>query len=516
MINGGEFCLPPFLPETVFYFKAINMSTKISFSLLILLLFISCKFSPEKEKTEASIHFNTDNLKEGVPSGLIHDGKEYHLFYQGKTDSITTKWEQATSTDLIHWNKSVPLTFPDSTGIVNSASFVIDWNNTSGLAKDGHSPLVAIYQVSSTAQSNSQFLAYSFDSGKTWTKYAENPFSLDTGQASYKISKIIWHEESQKWILVLTGHDHVRFYSSDNLIDWQLSSTFSEVLDYISGEWDYADFFPLIAEGSNETKWILLVSYNSGNTSSGAGTRCIVGDFNGINFQPVHEKIKSVDYGSDNFAGVTCNQNNDCFHIGCISNSTDVSNSANSFTLPRKLSLSRNFNGYILKSTPVEEISQLRGKKKLIASTDLKGVLAVNEKQTVPYEINLTFNINKLQWLNFAEKFGIELSTENGDKMIVAYNHSKRVFYIDRLLSETNKMTEKPQETDYAPFIANEETLDLRMIIDHNSVELFSGNGCVVMTEKISPDKDFNHFKIFAEGGEITLKEASIYRLKID
>lgn len=492
------------------------MSIKLSFSLLIMLLFLSCKFSPEKETTQASIHFTTNGLKEGIPSGLIHDGKEYHLFYQGKTDSITTKWEQATSTDLVHWNKPAGLTFPDVNGTVNSASFVIDWNNTSGLAKDGPRPLVAIYQVSSPDRSNSQYLAYSFDLGKTWTKYAENPLSLNTGEANFKISKIIWHEESQKWILVLTGRDHVRFYSSDNLIDWQLSSTFSEVLDYISGEWDYTDFFPLIAEGSNETKWILLVSYHSGNPSSGAGTRCIVGDFNGINFQPVHEKIKSVDYGSDNFAGITCNLNNDCYHIDCINNSTEASFSSNSFTLPRKLSLSRNFNGYILKSTPVEEISRLRRKKKLIAGADLKGAIAVSEKQTVPYEINLTFNINKLQWLDFAEKFGVELSTDSGDKVTVAYNHSKRVFYLDRLLSSAGNQTEKPMETDYAPFIANGETLDLRIIIDHSSIELFSGNGCVVMTEKISPDKVFNRIKIFAEGGEIALKESSIYRLKMD
>jgi len=490
------------------------MSTKLSFSLLIVLLFISCKFSPEKETNQASIHFTTDGLKEGIPSGLINDGKEYHLFYQGKTDSTTTKWEQATSTDLIHWNKPAELTFPDSTGNVNSASFVIDWNNTSGLAKEGPSALVAIYQVSSPDQSNSQYLAYSFDLGKTWMKYAENPLALNTGQASYKISKIVWHEESQKWILVLTGRDYVRFYSSDNLIDWQLSSTFSEVLDYISGEWDYADFFPLIAEGSNETKWVLMVSYNSGNPSSGAGTRSIIGDFNGINFQPVHEKIKSVDYGSANFAGVTCNLNNDCYHIGCINNSNEASSSSNSFTLPRKLSLSRNFNGYIIKSAPVGEISQLRGKKKLIAGADLNGAIAVNEKQILPYEINLTFNINKLQWLNFAEKFGVELSADSGDRMIVAYNHSKRVFYVDRFFSSAGNQTEKPLETDYAPFIANGETLDFRIIIDHSSIELFSGNGCVVMTEKISPDMVFNRIKIFAEGGEITLKEGNVIRLQ--
>lgn len=497
------------------------MSTRISFSILIILLFISCNFSSEKGSKQPSIHLITSKLKESIPSGLIHDGKEYHLFYQGKSDSTKIKWEQTTSTDLIHWNKSVAVTFPDSSGTVNSASFAVDWNNTSELSKDGNSPLVAIYQVSSSDLSNSQHLAYSFDFGKTWMKYTESQVSLNTGTASYKISKIIWHEESQKWILVLTGRDHVRFYSSDNLIDWQLNSTFSEVLDYVSGEWDYSDFFSIIPEGSNETKWVLMVSYDSGNPSSGAGTRSIVGDFNGFTFQPVHEKIKSVDYGTDNFAGVTLNINNDCFHIGCINNSTEANQSFNSkannsFTLPRKLTLSRNFNGYIIKSSPVEKINQLRAKKKLIAGTDLNGAITITQKQTLPYEINLTFNTNKLQWLNFAEKFGVELSTVNGDKIVVAYNHTLRVFFINRLFTSTKNNTEQSPEIDYAPFIANGQTLDFRIIIDHSSIELFSGNRSVVMSERISQDMIFNRVKIFAEGGEITLKEAEIYRLKFD
>jgi hypothetical protein len=27
------------------------------------------------------------------------------------------------------------------------------------------------------------------------------------------------------------------------------------------------------------------------------------------------------------------------------------------------------------------------------------------------------------KWVDFAEKFGVELSTESGDKMVIGYNH---------------------------------------------------------------------------------------------
>lgn len=489
--------------------KLIKMAFKIYSLIFVAFLLVSCGGVFKNETNRQSIHFAASGMNNGIPSALIHDGKQFHLFFQGKTNDVN-KWAQTSSVDLIRWEKSTALLLPDSSGVIKSAGFVIDWDNTSGLAKDGKQPLIAIYQNLSTDLLQ---LAFSYDFGKTWAKYTERQVSPDTPVSDYKISKIVWHEESQKWILVATGHDHVRFYSSDNLVDWQLNSTFTEVLDYVSGEWDHTDFFPLIAEGTNETKWVLMVSYHSGNPSSGAGTRSIIGDFNGFAFQPVREKIKSIDYGSDNFAGVTALVNNNCYHIGCISNSADTSNLVNSFTLPRKLSLSRNFNGFVVQSLPVEGIDQLRGEKKLIAETNLNGILAIIEKQTLPCELNLTFNLNKLQWLNFAEKFGAEFLTDQGDKLIVAYNHTKRVFYVDRQYKGQTEQAELPIPVDYGPYIANRETLDLRIIIDHSSVELFSGNGHVVMTEKLLPNKEFNKLKLFAEGGEITLKEASIYNL---
>jgi len=486
------------------------MAFKIVSFLLVVFLLISCGRTPENEANRQAVHFAASGMNDGIPSALVHDGKQFHLFFQGKINGDVNKWEQTSSSDLIHWEKSATLQLPDSSGVIKSAGFVIDWDNTSGLAKDGKQPLIAIYQ---TVSADVQQLAFSYDFGKTWTKYTERQISLGTPVSDYKISKIIWNEESQKWILVATGRDHVRFYSSENLIDWQLNSTFTEVLDYISGEWDHADFFPLIDKESNKTKWVLMVSYHSLNPSSGGGTRSIIGDFDGIAFNPVREKIKSVDYGGDNFAGVTALANNNCYHIGCISNSADTSHSVNSFTLPRKLSLSRNFNGFVVHSSPVEEVDQLRGKKKLIAGTNLNSILAISEKQTLPYELNLTFNLNKLQWLNFAEKFGAEFLTDAGDKLTVAYNHNKRVFYIDRQYKGQPEQAELPFPVDYGPYIANQETLDLRIIIDHSSIELFSGNGHVVMTEKLRPNKEFRHLKLFATGGEITLNGATIYNL---
>jgi sucrose-6-phosphate hydrolase SacC (GH32 family) len=495
------------------------------------MLFVRCNFNNQKDSGLPSIHFTTDEMGNGIPKGLLFDGSKHHLFYQSKSDSSNDNslhWGHAISYDLINWKKLPGTIFPDSMKSAHLGNVVIDGDNTSGFGKNGNSAMIAFYSYSKTDTSQSETLYHqylgimcSLDEGKTWEKQTKKSILLNSGSIEYKISKVFRHEETQQWIMILTGNNDVRFYASEDLINWQFKSTFSYTIDKDrdNGSWEYTDIFPLTIEATKETKWILLVSYNSGNSSSGSGTKWVVGDFDGYAFQPAKEKIKSVDYGRDNFAGVTSFFNDKCIFIGCINNSQQINQPSDSklsstFTLPRKLSLVREFNGYIIKSVPIESIGQLRGKKKLLVPEDFRGIIEINEKQELPYEINLTFNTNTLKWLDFAEKFGVELSTQSGDQLVIGYNHYSRVFFISRLNAKNNGQVDKITEVDYAPYIDNQPTIEFRIIVDKTSVEFFSGMGSVVMTEKIPAKMVFNQIKLFAESGKISLLEGNIIRLK--
>lgn len=507
------------------------MSIRLAFSLALIMLFVRCNFSHEKGSHHPSIHFTTDEMGNGIPAGLLFDGEKYHLFYQSNSDSSNVNslhWGHAISNDLIHWQKLPGTIFPDSLKSIHFGNVVIDADNTSGFGKNGISAMIAFYTYRKTETIQSENLNhlylginFSLDEGKTWGKYAEKSILLTSGTVDYKISKVFWHEETRQWIMILNGRNDIRFYSSEDLVDWQFKSTFSYTIDIDrdNGNWEYTDLFPLTIEETKETKWVLLVSYNSGNPSSGSGTKWVVGDFDGYTFHPAKEKIKSVDYGRDNFAGVTSSFNDKCIFIGCINNSQQINQSSDSklastFTLPRKLSLVREFNGYTIKSKPIEALDHLRGKKKLLAAKDFRGIIEIKEKQELPYEINLTFDTNTLKWLDFAEKFGVELSTESGDKMVIGYNHYSRVFFINRVYANSNSQIDKVMEVDYAPYIDNQPTIEFRLIVDKTSVELFSGNGSVAMTEKIPSEMVFNQIMLFAEGGKISLKEGNVIRLK--
>ncbi len=58
-------------------------------------------------------------------------------------------------------------------------------------------------------------------------------------------------------------------------------------------------------KGSNETKWVMLVSINPGGPNGGSATQYFVGNFDGTHFIKENREILWVDWGRDNYAGVT-------------------------------------------------------------------------------------------------------------------------------------------------------------------------------------------------------------------
>jgi fructan beta-fructosidase len=446
---------------------------------------------PAKEEPKAyteqhrpQIHFSPAANWMNDPNGLVFFNNTYHLFYQYYPDSNVwgpMHWGHATSKDLAHWQHQPIALYPDSLGYIFSGSAVVDSNNTSGFGKDGQIPLIAIFTHHDTIGVNAkridyqhQSIAYSIDGGNTWTKYAGNPVLKNPGIIDFRDPKVSWYEAGKKWIMTLATKDRITFYASPNLKEWTKESEFGEKIGAHGGVWECPDLFPI--EHNGEKIWVLLVSINPGGPNGGSATQYFTGQFDGKTFTPFQTDIRWIDYGPDDYAGVTwSNTGQRRIFLGWMSNwqyATVVPTTAwrSAMTVPRDLSLEKIGDKYFLASRPVPELSAITGSTKEFGDTiNLEG----------PARIDLK--------LDTVESCEIVLSNDSNEQVIIGYDKLSNNYFIDRTKSGHIDFEKGFAARHTAPRISMTPAMDLTLIIDNASVELFADNGLTVMTEIFFP-----------------------------
>ena len=475
-------------------------------SLLTLSFFIAyanvqCQVQPDAKLTNESLyrpafHFTPKQGWMNDPNGMVYLNGQYHLFFQHYPDSTVwgpMHWGHATSIDLVQWKEQPIALYPDSIGMIFSGSAVLDINNTSGLGRGGIAPLVAIFtqhympgEKAARTDFQNQSIAYSLDEGKTWTKYAGNPVLKTPNLKDFRDPKVIWHAPTQKWIMNLAVADHVEFYSSPNLINWTKESEIGKNLFAHGGVWECPDLSHFNLNG--KTIWVLLVSMNPGGPNGGSATQYIVGDFDGHIFKPYSTDIKWMDYGPDNYAGVTFSNIGDRnILIGWMSNwnyanvvPTEKWRSA--MTVPRELSLieqnnNKNVNSknFLLVSSPVNELknsfAEINFKENLIPNRiDIKAIKAVD--------------------------FQIILSNTSNEKLIVGYHADTKQFYIDRSKAGVSNFNDGFAAVAVAPRLSYATNMDLSILLDKTSIELFADGGRTVMTALFFPTSPYTKWEI--------------------
>jgi len=484
-----------------------------------------------QEKYRPQFHFSPETGWMNDPNGLVFFGGEYHLFYQYYPDSTVwgpMHWGHAISTDLVHWTHLPIALYPDSLGYIFSGSAIVDNDNTTGFGDGDIPPIVAIFTYhnseldrSGSETFQSQGIAFSTDKGRTWSKYAGNPVLPNPGKRDFRDPKVFWHEESGKWIMILAVHDRVQIYSSPDLKSWSLESEFGENAGAHGGVWECPDLFSLKVGGSSSTRWIMLVSVNPGGPNGGSATQYFTGSFNGHRFIPDATNEKWIDWGSDNYAGVTWSGIPDIdgrkLFIGWMNNwnyatvvPTDVWRSA--MTIPRELSLIKQKESYLLVSEPVSELDSLRsGSRSLFAGRNRKETgkgFSLDGPGLNQCELNFEFNIG----MEFKDTLKLILENELGEKIIAGYSGITKQVFIDRTLSGNSSFSKGFASVVKAPYVAS-EVLKIRMFIDAASAELFVDDGKLVMTTLFFPNENYSKLRLFSGSENVLLGKAEFNEL---
>ena len=400
------------------------------------------------------------------PNGMFYKDGVWNLYFQHNPYGSTWEnmtWGHSTSTDLVNWTYQGDVIEPDALGTIFSGSSVVDYKNTAGF---GEGAIISYY--TSAGQSQTQSMAYSTDNGKTFTKYESNPV-LTSNIPDFRDPNIFWHEATQRWILIISESQHMKFFSSANLKDWQFESTFGEDYGNHSGVWECPDLFEI------NGKWFLLCNINPGGPFGGSATQYFVGHFDGHKFtcEDDKSKVKWLDYGKDHYATVS------------FSNAPDG----------RIVVLPWMSNWQYANNVPTKQYRSANGLPRDLGSFTYKGETYLSVKPSK--EIFSTFAQKSSEKLTDACRIDVQLkgsssvtlSNEKGEQVVLTYDEQAETIAMDRRKSGETVFSEEFPVVTTTPTYGQVKMLQI--FVDRSSIEVFDADGKVAMTNIVFPTEPY-------------------------
>lgn len=415
------------------------------------------------------------------PNGMFYKDGVWNLYFQhnpygSQWENMT--WGHSTSTDLVHWKYEGDAVEPDALGTVFSGSAVVDMENTSGFGKGA---VIALY--TSAGESQTQSLVHSTDNGKTFHKFEGNPV-ITSNVPDFRDPHMFWNEDIKKWNMILAAGQHMEIYSSDNLKDWKLESSFGEKYGNHGGVWECPDLMKLKVRGTDKEKWMLICNINPGGPFGGSATQYFVGDFDGHKFtcDSKPEVTKWMDYGKDHYATVTFDNAPEGRRVAIAwmsnwqyANQVPTQQYRSGNSIPRDLGLFEYKGETYCSVVPSPEMTAARSKK-------------AGKKLTESCEMVVNLKGNAT----------ITLSNDKGEKVVMNYDAKAETFSMDRTKSGKVDFSKDFAVVTKAPTYG--KISQLRIFIDKSSIEALDADGKMSMTNLVFPSKPYNKVTVKGKG----------------
>lgn len=461
------------------------------------------------------------------PNGLVYENGTYHAFYQYNpkgNDWGNMSWGHSTSTDLVHWNEEpVAIEATDAEEIF-SGSIVVDTENTSGLGSRDQPAMVAHYtsayknNATLPEGTQAQSVAYSLDHGRTWTKHQGNPvLTLEPASPNFRDPKVSWYEPGRYWVMTtVVADDHVvKLYKSKDLLHWDFLSDFAGV-GVQGGLWEMPELLEVPVEGTNERRWVMLVSINPGGIAGGSGMQYFSGDFDGVTFRaegaarpdaPLQDH-QWVDYGADFYAATTISgaPGGKPVLFGWMGNwdyaqTVPTTPWRGAMAVPRELTLSNHDGGRpalrsAIASAPAAVLSGRAAVERRTSVSDGSQPLGKDfsaRSQLVDVELRP----------DGAAEAGVMLrgSADGREGLRITYEPQPGTLTVDRSAAGTSNFSEKFSPHHQVKVPLTDGKLKLRILLDASSVEVFAPGSGTVITDLFLPEWNNTESWVFSNGG---------------
>ena len=397
-------------------------------------------------------------------NGLIFYDGEYHLFAQRWNKC----WIHAVSKDLVHWTELQPAFWEEQLDSgVQSGTCIVDYANTSGLARDTNNPaLIAFW---SGNDNRSQCISYSLDRGRTWTHYDKNPVLVHPERDP----KVFWHAPTARWVMFLYGEQNkerlYHIFTSTNLLSWR------DEKNPIRHSYECPDFFQLPLDNDPQRmKWVLV---------RGDG-KYSIGDFNGSQFAEQTAQLDS-DAGPHFYATQTWENapGGRRVQVAWMRGGTYPDMPFNQqITFPRELTLRTTPDGPRLYRQPIRELQTLHGAEQTWSNR------ALRPGQTLP--LAPAGDLFRLQ---------AQLTIDEGATVTLNVRGTKITF------------TRQNMACGAKPVSLSAPLKNVDVLIDRTSVETFANDGeasmskCYLATE--------NGLSLRTSGGSTTITTLKLISL---
>ena len=420
-----------------------------------------------------------------------------------------------------------------------------------------------------------QWLAASCNEGESFkAPVSVLPNNFTPSKPDFRDPKVFFYKG--RWIMVLAVADKAELYESANLRQWKFLSSiplysslttlgpFVETPDLIE--------LPVSNSKTNETKWALLYSEGHFPPVGCQGFRdstgmplndpklkkeCersrnftsrsfyIIGKFDGKLFKK-ESQPRPIDFGSDFYAPQTwyntpgrrilAGWQNNWYYADKV----PTTPWRGQLSIPRDLGLIKDDDTYWLTQTPVQELTVLRnsvvGRVTRLRDKPLtnKTPKELEDFRSTAFDADLAIDVSGLP---INSQIKIHLRAGNtGQGLVLAWRRTSvnlGELSLTRSASEAGGETSKLKRQEYG-FIGkwssvslplemptkvsgtNNSILKLRILVDRSSVEVFAGDGRVVLSSLFFPNSSNKEFKIYATGGKAKVVSLVIYPFSND
>lgn len=424
-----------------------------------------------REDHRPQFHFTSRRGWLNDPNGLVFANGEYHLFYQHNPYGWgwgNMHWGHAVSPDLMHWREFGIALYPKKFGDwAFSGSAVVDKHNTSSWKKGDRDLIVAAY----TSTGRGECIVFSNDNGRTWTEFEGNPVVKHRGRDP----RLLWHEPTKRWVMAVYDEEDgkkIAFYSSPNLKEWTFHSRIGEFFEC-------PDLFELPVDGDKtKTKWVLYA----------ADGKYLIGNFDGQKFQP-ESKLLQVWYGNM-YAAQTFSDVPDGRRIQIGWARVDFKGMPfnQQMTVPCELTFHSTNDGVRMFVQPAREVDKIHEMSDRWNDHVLKGemILAKGTRELF--------------------RMRAEIEPRDAAKIVFKVRGSEVIF-------DATKNTLVYRDVS-APLAPKNGRIQIDILLDRGSVEIFSNRGRVALSVGALAAPDNQSVSIRAEGGIARIVDIELQGLR--